>query len=169
MYNDFIIVGPENDPAKIKGMTSAVDAFTAIANAEALYFNRGDKSGTDAKEQTIWKAASITPSGDWYQVTGQGMGETLTIADQAGGYTLADRATYLSKKESLALALLVEGDQALFNQYHVITCAKATNFVGASNFLNWIIAANVQANIIAPFGAEKFGQPLFVPNAGQVE
>ena len=92
MYNDFIIVGPAADPAKIKGMTDAADAFTAIAAAEALFFSRGDDSGTHNKEMAIWKEAGITPAGDWYQTTGQGMGETLTIADQKSGYTLADRA-----------------------------------------------------------------------------
>ena len=89
---------------------------------------------------TIWKAAAIEPAGDWYQTTGQGMGETLTIADQKGGYTLTDRATYLSKKDSLKLEILVEGDKALFNQYHVITCTKATNMQGANDFMNWIIS-----------------------------
>ena len=169
MYNDFIIVGPADDPAKIKGMTDASDAFTAIAAAEALFFSRGDDSGTHAKEKTIWKEAGIEPAGDWYQTTGQGMGETLTIADQKGGYTLSDRATYLSKKDSLKLEILVEGDTALFNQYHVITCTKATNMQGANDFMNWIISPDAQQNVIAPFGVEEYGQPLFVPNAGQVE
>ena len=169
MYNDFIIVGPADDPAKIKGMTDAADAFTAIAAAEALFFSRGDDSGTHAKEKTIWKEAGIEPAGDWYQTTGQGMGETLTIADQKGGYTLSDRATYLSKKDSLKLEILVEGDKALFNQYHVITCTKATNMQGANDFMNWIISPDAQQNVIAPFGVEEYGQPLFVPNAGQVE
>ncbi|MCL4368099.1 MAG: substrate-binding domain-containing protein [Actinobacteria bacterium] len=169
MYNDFIIVGPPSDPAKIKGMTDAAAALTAIANAKALYYNRGDKSGTDAKEKTLWKAANITPSGDWYQVTGQGMGETLTIADQKGGYTLADRGTFLSKKGSLQLEILVEGDKALFNQYHVITCKNAKNVQGGNDFMNWIVSADAQQNIIAPFGKDKYGQGLFIPNAGQVE
>jgi tungstate transport system substrate-binding protein len=170
MYNDFIIVGPADDPAGIKGMTDASDALTKIAAAKALFYTRGDKSGTHSKELALWKEASITPEGDWYQTTGQGMGETLTVTDQKGGYTLADRATYLSKKDALTgLGVLVEGDKALFNQYHVITAKHGKNMQGANDFMNWIVASDAQQAVIAKFGAEKFGQPLFVPNAGQVE
>jgi tungstate transport system substrate-binding protein len=165
MYNDFIIVGPASDPAKIKGMKTAVEAFTAIAKAQAPYFTRGVNSGTDAKEAAIWKSANITPSGSWYQKTGQGMGETLTITDQKSGYTLSDRATYLAKKASLQLEVLVEGDKVLFNQYHVITCKGAKNAQGAKDFMTWIVSPNVQQNVIAPFGKDKFGRPLFIPNA----
>jgi tungstate transport system substrate-binding protein len=100
MYNDFIVVGPSADAAKIKGMTDASDAFSKIANAKALFYSRGDDSGTHNKEKAIWMEAAITPEGDWYQVTGQGMGETLTIADQKAGYTLSDRGTYLAKKDA---------------------------------------------------------------------
>jgi tungstate transport system substrate-binding protein len=169
MYNDFIVVGPAADPAKIKGMTDAAGAFAAIAKAQATFFSRGDDSGTNAKEKTLWKAANITPAGAWYQTTGQGMGETLTIADQKGGYTLTDRATYLSKKASLKLEILVEGDKALFNQYHVITVKAAKNVQGGVDFMGWITSDPVQKDLIATYGAEKFGQPLFVPNAGLVE
>ncbi len=166
MYNDFIIVGPAADPAGIKGMTVAADAFKKIADSKALFYSRGDKSGTNTKELAIWKTAAITPTGDWYQTTGQGMGETLTIADQKAGYTLADRATWLAKKDALTgLALLVEGDKALFNQYHVITCKAAKNTQGANDFMNWVVSADVQQNIIAKFGVDKFGMALFVPNA----
>ncbi|MBC7293877.1 MAG: substrate-binding domain-containing protein, partial [Thermoleophilia bacterium] len=125
MYNDFIIVGPPDDPAGIKGMKSAAQAFAAIAQAKATFYSRGDNSGTHSKEKAVWKAAGISPAGSWYKTTGQGMGETLTIADQTGGYTLTDRGTYLSRKDSLGLQVLVEGDKALFNQYHVITVKKA--------------------------------------------
>jgi tungstate transport system substrate-binding protein len=167
MYNDFIIVGPAADPAVIKGMTVAADVFKKIADAKSLFYGRGDKSGTSTKELAIWKAASITPAGDWYQTTGQGMGETLTIADQKGGYTLVDRATWLAKKDSLkGLALLVEGDKALFNQYHVITCKAAKNAQGANDFMNWVVSADVQQSVIATFGVDKYGMALFVPNAG---
>lgn len=168
MYNDFIIVGPAEDPAKIRGTTDASDAFTAIAAAEALFFSRGDDSGTHNKEKAVWKEAGITPEGDWYQTTGQGMGETLTITDQKSGNTLADRGTYLSKKDTLSLEILVEGDKALFNQYHVITVKDAKNPQGGTDFLNWIISPPAQ-ELIGTFGIEEFGQPLFVPNAGQVE
>jgi tungstate transport system substrate-binding protein len=169
MYNDFIVVGPAADPAKIKGMTDAAGAFAAIAKAQATFFSRGDDSGTNAKEKTLWKAANIAPTGAWYQTTGQGMGETLTITDQKNGYTLADRATYLSKKASLKLEILVQGDKALFNQYHVITVKAAKNVQGGVDFMNWITSDPVQKDLIATYGAEKFGQPLFVPNAGLVE
>lgn len=169
MYNDFVIVGPVSDPAGIKGMTDAAAAFAAIAEAKALFFTRGDQSGTHTKELSIWKAAGLEPQGDWYKSTGQGMGATLTIADQASGYTLADRATYLSKKDSLGLEVLVEGDEVLFNQYHVITVENAQNPEGAEDFMNWIVSDEAQQKLIATFGVEKFGQPLFVPNAGQVE
>jgi tungstate transport system substrate-binding protein len=170
MYNDFIIVGPPADPAGIKGLTVATDAFKKIADAKALFYSRGDKSGTNTKELAIWKAAGITPSGDWYQTTGQGMGETLTICDQKGGYTLADRGTWLARKDGLSgLTLLVEGDKALFNQYHVITCKGAKNVQGANDFMDWIVSADVQQNIIGKFGVDKYGQQLFVPNAGTAQ
>jgi tungstate transport system substrate-binding protein len=154
-----------NDPAKIKGMTSAADAFAAIAKAKALFYTRGDNSGTYTKELSIWKSAKITPSGTWYQKTGQGMGETLTISDQKSGYTLSDRATYLSKKSSLKLEILVQGDTDLFNQYHVITCKKAKNVQGGNDFMNWIVSPTVQNGIIASFGKDTYGQALFTPNA----
>jgi tungstate transport system substrate-binding protein len=166
MYNDFIIVGPPADPAGIKGMTSAADAFKKIADTKSTFYTRGDASGTNAKELTIWKAAGITPSGDWYVKTGQGMGETLTVTDQKGGYTLTDRATYLAKKASLPnTVVLVEGDTALFNQYHVITVKGAKNAQGATDFYNWIITPPVQKDIIGTYGVEKYGQALFIPNA----
>jgi tungstate transport system substrate-binding protein len=169
MYNDFIIVGPASDPAKIKGLTSATEAFAKIAAAKALFYTRGDASGTNAAELALWKAARIIPTGSWYVKTGQGMGQTLTITDQKNGYTLSDRATYLADKGSLKLEILVEGDKALFNQYHVITCKNAKNLQGANDFMNWIVSADVQKNIIGTYGVDKYGQQLFVPNAGQVK
>jgi len=166
MYNDFVIVGPAADPAAIKGMTDAAGAFKKIADSKSLFYSRGDQSGTNTKELAIWKSATITPAGDWYQTTGQGMGETLTIADQKSGYTLTDRATWLAKKDALKnLALLVEGDKALFNQYHVITCKAAKSVQGANDFMSWIVSPDVQQNVIATFGLDKYGQALFIPNA----
>ncbi|OFW62322.1 MAG: hypothetical protein A2Y74_01890, partial [Actinobacteria bacterium RBG_13_63_9] len=155
MYNDFIIVGPADDPAGISGMTDAAVAFAAIAEAEAKFFSRGDDSGTNTKELAIWEKAAITPEGDWYLTTGQGMGDTLTVADQEAGYTLSDRATYLTKKDSLALEILAEGDTILFNQYHVITVKDAVNAQGAADFMEWIVSDSVQQNLIAPFGVEE--------------
>jgi tungstate transport system substrate-binding protein len=164
MYNDFVIVGPPSDPAGIKGLASASEAFTKIASTESLFFSRGDNSGTNAKELTVWRAAGIEPAGDWYQATGQGMGDTLKIASEKLGYTLADRATYLSAREGLDLDILVEGDEALFNQYGVIVVKGAVNEQGATDFMIWITSDEAQ-ELIGKFGVDKFGQALFTPNA----
>ncbi len=169
MYNDFIIVGPESDPAGIKGMTSAVDAFKKIAETKSQFLSRGDKSGTNTKELAIWKAAGITPEGEWYNSTGQGMGELLTMADETQGYTLSDRATYLARtKEGLNLNILVEGDKILLNPYGVIAVdpKKNPNIQGelATKFIDWIISVPVQEKI-AEFGKADFGQSLFVPDS----
>ncbi|GAB4257916.1 MAG: substrate-binding domain-containing protein [Thermoleophilia bacterium] len=164
MYNDFIIVGPAADPAKIKGMTRAKDAFAAIARAQAPFVSRGDDSGTHKMEQAIWKAAGIAPAGAWYQSAGQGMGEVLQIAGEKQAYTLTDRGTYLSLKNGLDLQVLVEGDEALFNQYGVIPVTGARNAQGARDFADWITGPAGQA-VIKDYGVEKYGQPLFVPNA----
>ena len=121
MHNDFVIVGPAADPAKIKGMKSSAEALKMIAKANALFVSRGDNSGTHAKEKTLWKKADVNPEGQkWYQETGLGMGQTLNVAAEKKGYTLADRGTYLSLKKNLGLDILVEGDAALLNIYHVI-------------------------------------------------
>jgi tungstate transport system substrate-binding protein len=165
MYNDFVVVGPDADPAGIKGMTSAAAAFKKIAASGATFVSRGDESGTHAKEKTVWAAAAIEPTGSWYESAGQGMGEVLRISSEKGAHTLADRATYLSLKESLDLAILVEGDEALFNQYGVIPVTDAGNAQGATAFADWIVSRPAQ-ELIGRFGAEEFGEPLFAPNAG---
>jgi tungstate transport system substrate-binding protein len=169
MYNDFVIVGPESDPAGIKGMTSAADAFKAIADKKATFISRGDKSGTNTKELEIWKAASITPSGDWYVSAGQGMGEVLTMAQEKDAYTLSDRATYLARTQSgLTLKILVEGDKALFNPYGVIAVnpnkGPQINSDLAGKFVDWIVSLPTQEKI-GQFGVDKFGAPLFTPNS----
>jgi tungstate transport system substrate-binding protein len=164
MYNDFIVVGPEGDPAAVSGMTDASDAFTKIAEAEALFISRGDESGTHKKELTIWKEAGIEPTGAWYESIGQGMGEALRITSEKQGYTLSDRATFLNLESGLDLLILVEGDEALFNQYGVIPVTDATNIQGANDFADWITGSEGQG-IIETYGVEKYGQPLFVPNA----
>ncbi|HZK49716.1 MAG TPA: substrate-binding domain-containing protein [Thermoleophilia bacterium] len=165
MYNDFVLVGPESDPAGVKGMTDAASAFAKVAAAKARFISRGDKSGTNTKELGIWKAAAIEPAGDWYESIGQGMGEALRISSERQGYTLSDRATFLNLKDTLELVVLVEGDKAMFNQYGVIPVTDATNAQGAQDFADWITSAEGQA-VIKGYGVEKFGQPLFVPNAG---
>jgi tungstate transport system substrate-binding protein len=174
MHNDFIIVGPAADPAGIKGM-SAADSFKAIAAAEAPCVARADKSGTSTKELGIWKAAELDPATTnpaWYIETGQGMGASLTIASEKGAYTLTDRATYLANKDKLQLDILAEGEKALLNIYHVITvnpekCAK-NNYDGAVVFKDFMVSPATQ-EVIGQFGVEKFGQPLFTPDAGKDE
>jgi tungstate transport system substrate-binding protein len=169
MYNDFVIVGPESDPAKISGMTSATEAFKAIAAAQAAFVSRGDDSGTHSKEKAIWKSAEIEPQGDWYISAGQGMGAVLTMADEKQAYTLSDRATYLAMtKEELGSKLLVEGDKALFNPYGVIAVDPAIspkiNNALANQFIDWLTSLPVQEKI-SQYGVEEFGQSLFTPSA----
>jgi len=170
MHNDFIIVGPADDPAGIKDATNAGDAFKKIATAEALFLSRGDQSGTNTKELSLWTSAGIQPSGTWYQETGQGMGATLNVASDKQGYTLSDRGTYLAQKANLDLELLVEGDKALFNQYHVIVVDPKkhsnVNAEGARAFASFITSPTVQATI-AQFGVKQYGQALFISDAGK--
>jgi len=165
MYNDFIIVGPAADPAAIKGMAVAADAFLKIKGAGAPFISRGDNSGTHTKEMSIWKAAGeTTPTAGWYQSAGQGMGDVLTMASEQGAYTMSDRATYLAMADQLALEIVVEGDAALFNQYGVIPVAGAANPEGAQAFMEWILADDGGQAVIKEFGAEKYGEPLFIGN-----
>ncbi len=172
MHNDFVVVGPSTDPAGIKGSATSVEAFTKIANANAIFVSRADDSGTNAKELGIWKSANITPEGDWYVETGQGMLATLTIASEQGGYSLTDRATYLANKDKLQLEILMEGDAALLNIYHVIVVNPANctgvNNTGAIAFADYVVSSGAQ-KLIGGFGVEKFGAPLFTPDAGKDE
>jgi tungstate transport system substrate-binding protein len=172
MHNDFIIVGPEDDPAGIKGMTAA-DGLAAIYEKGATFVSRGDDSGTHKAELALWKKANLDPAGQsWYEQSGQGMGATLTIANQTGAYTLADRGTYLAQKENLELAVLVEGDPVLFNIYHVMQVNPEkfdlVNGPGGEAFVEFMVSDATQA-IIKDFGVDKFGQPLFIPDAGKDE
>ncbi|WP_345318267.1 substrate-binding domain-containing protein [Candidatus Villigracilis proximus] len=173
MHNDFIIVGPAADPAGIKGMTSAKEAFTAIFNAGAQFITRGDDSGTHKKELALWKSAELDPAGkEWYVETGQGMGASMTVASEKGAYILTDRATYLANKDNYQLEILVEGDNKLLNVYHVITVNAekwtAANYEGALAFANFMIDPETQA-VIGEFGLEEFGQPLFYPDADKTD
>ncbi len=173
MHNDFIVVGPAEDPAKIKGLKSSQEAFKKVASAMALFVSRGDNSGTDAKEKAIWKATGIKPEGDkWYQQTGLGMGQTLNVAAEKKGYTLADRGTYLAMKKNLNLGILVEGDSILLNIYHVIEVDPAkwpkVNVPGAKAFSDFMVSKETQ-DMIKTFGVDKFGSPLFFPDAGRKE
>ena len=171
MHNDFIIVGPKTDPAGIKGSKSSVEAFKKIAAANAVFMSRGDNSGTHSKEKAIWKAAGINQEGQkWYQQTGLGMGQTLSIAAEKKTYTLADRGTYLALKKNLGLDILAQGDAVLLNIYHVIEVNPAkwpkVNAMGAKAFADFMVSKQVQ-KIIKTFGVDKFGSPLFFPDAGK--
>jgi len=173
MHNDYIIVGPPNDPAKIKGMKKAAETFKNLAGTASLFVSRGDNSGTNAKEKEIWAAAEINPVGQkWYQETGLGMGQTLGVAAEKKTYTLADRGTYLALKKNLGLDILVEGDGILLNIYHVIEVNPKkwpkVNFAGAKAFGDFMISKDTQ-DIIKTFGVDKYGSPLFFPDAGKKE
>ena len=169
MHNDYIIAGPGKDPAGIKGMKSTVEAFKKIAARKSLFMSRGDNSGTNAKEKAIWKAAGIDPEKEkWYQQTGLGMGQTLNVASEKGAYTLADRGTYLALKKMLGLDIMAEGDAILLNIYHVIEINPAkwpkVNAAGAKAFADFMVSKEVQ-DIVKVFGADKYGSPLFFPDA----
>jgi tungstate transport system substrate-binding protein len=169
MYNDFVIVGPETDPAGIKGMADAAEAFETIAEAQVTFISRGDDSGTHTKEKSIWTAAAIEPSGDWYVSSGLGMGEVLTMADEQQAYTLSDRATYLARTlEGTDLVILVEGDPILFNPYGVIAVNpdKGPHIKAelANTFIDWLVSVPTQEKI-GQFGVAEFGAPLFTPDS----
>jgi tungstate transport system substrate-binding protein len=173
MHNDYIVVGPAEDPAKIKGMKPTTEVFKKIAAAGALFLSRADNSGTNSKEKAIWKAAGINPEGQkWYQQTGLGMGQTLNVTAEKRGYTLADRGTYLALKKNLRLDILMEGDAILLNIYHVIEVNPAkwpkVNQAGAKAFADFMVSKEVQ-EIVKTFGVDKFGSPLFFPDAGKKE
>ncbi len=171
MHNDFILVGPPADPAAIKGAKTAGEAYKKIAAANAIYLSRGDNSGTHSKEKALLKTAGIAAEGQtWYQQTGLGMGQTLSVAAEKKGYTLADRGTYLSLRKNLGLDILVEGEPGLLNIYHVIDVNQAkfpkVNAVGGKAFADFVLAPATQ-KVIATFGVEKYGAPLFFPDAGK--
>jgi len=171
MHNDFVIVGPAENPARISDTHAAQEAFARIAAAGALFLSRGDNSGTHAKERAIWREAGINPEGRrWYQQTGLGMGQTLGIASEKRGYTLADRGTVLALKKNLNLAMLCRGDRSLMNIYHVIEINREkfpkVNATGAKAFADFMISSEAQ-KIIRSFGVAQFGEPLFFPDAAQ--
>ena len=169
MYNDFVIVGPPDDPGGIQDMTAAAAAFKQIADTQSLFVSRGDESGTHTKEKAIWSAAGIEPSGDWYISAGQGMGAVLTMANEQQTYTLSDRATYLARTlEGIDLRIMVEGDPILFNPYGVIAVnpekSPEINAELANTFIDWLVSLPVQEKI-SQFGVEEFGSPLFTPDS----
>ncbi len=174
MHNDFIIVGPANDPAQIKALKSAVEAFKQIAADKATFVSRGDDSGTNKAELALWKSAGIAPArtDTWYLQTGQGMADSMRVASEKGGYCLTDRATYLAQQATLQLDILLEGDAALLNIYHVITVNPdkwpLVNKDGASAFADFMVSSETQS-LIGSFGVDQYGQQLFVPDAGKNE
>ena len=168
MHNDFIIVGPAVDPAKIKGKTAA-DAYKAIDASGAVFVSRGDDSGTHKKELSLWKDANVVLTGKtWYQESGQGMGATLLMASEKAGYTMTDRATYLAQKANVKLEILSEGDKPLLNIYHVMQVNpekfSKVNAAGAKAFVEFMIAPETQ-KVIGEFGKDKYGASLFFPDA----
>ena len=172
MYNDFVIIGPADDPAKIKGLTDAVLAMRKIAASQSRFVSRGDKSGTNILELALWKQAGVEPKGAWYIESGQGMGQTLGIADDRRAYTLTDRATYLAFSKRVNLPILVEKDRPLLNIYSVMEVNPANgprvNTTGGKAFAEFILAPETQG-VIKTFGVAKYGQPLFVPIAGKTD
>ena len=173
MHNDFVIVGPPSDPAGISGTSDAAAALTAIADSGSIFVSRGDDSGTNKKELSLWAKAGIDPSGQtWYQESGQGMGATLTITSEKQAYTLTDRATYLATQANLELDIFTQGDPLLLNIYHVMQVnpdkSDLINGPGGAAFVDFMIDPATQA-VIKDFGVDKYGQPLFFPDATKTE
>ena len=172
MHNDFVIIGPADDPARIKGMKKAADAMKAIASTGSRFVSRGDNSGTHVLEKSLWKLSGVEPRGAWYIEAGQGMGATLGIADDRKAYTLTDRGTYLAFQKRVRLPILVEGDTPLLNIYSVMRVNPSNgpriNSAGGAAFAEFVLSPETQA-VIKTFGVEKYGQPLFVPVAGANE
>jgi tungstate transport system substrate-binding protein len=177
MYNDFIIVGPTDDPAGIQGMELASDALNAIAAAESTFASRGDDSGTHSMERSLWEAAGLPsdPGGDWYDSLGQGMGDTLRYANETSAYTITDRGTFLSQQDSLPnLAIMVGGssidgnaDLSLYNPYGVIPVNPDKGNINddlAQDFVEWLTSVETQS-VIAEYGIDTYGQPLFYPDS----
>ncbi len=170
MYNDFVIVGPEEDPAKLKEAKTAAEAFKKIADVQAQFISRGDDSGTHKKEKAMWAEVEFAPAGEWYKEAGQGMGAVLTIANEEQAYTLTDRGTYLSYMNKLDLKILNEGDPALYNPYGIIAVNPDkfphVNYRKAMALIEWLTSLEGQ-DIIREFGKDTFGQPLFYPLASE--
>lgn len=169
MYNDYILVGPGEDPLGLKesNPNNILEGLKAISAEGAVFVSRGDDSGTHKKELAIWKEAGIEPAGEWYLSAGAGMGDVLKIASEKQGYTISDRATYLAQKDNLDLDIIIEGDENLFNQYGIIPVNpnknENINNPGAMEFMNWMTSEKGQS-LIKEFGVEEYGQPLFIPN-----
>jgi tungstate transport system substrate-binding protein len=164
MHNDFIIIGPAADPAEVRRASSAAGALKQIARAWASFVSRGDNSGTHKNERILWRKARLAPQGSWYIESGQGMGATLRIASEKNAYALTDRSTYLNLHKTLTSEILFEGDPSLLNKYSVMlvnpTRHPRVNPKGAKSFHAWVLS-NEARNLIAGYGKDRFGQPLF--------
>jgi tungstate transport system substrate-binding protein len=171
MYNDFVIIGPEDDPARIKGLPAA-EALKRVAASQSRFVSRGDKSGTHVLEQALWKQAGVEPAAPWYVESGQGMGATLGIANDRRAYALTDRGTWLAFQKRVSLPILVERDRPLLNVYSVMEVNPANgprvNAAGGKAFADFMLSPETQA-VIKAFGVDKYGQALFVPVAGKKE
>jgi tungstate transport system substrate-binding protein len=169
MYNDFVLIGPASDPAKVKGL-KVTGALKRVAERQSRFVSRGDKSGTHLLEQSLWTRAGVEPAGAWYIESGQGMGATLGIANDRRAYALADRGTWLAFQKRVDLPILLEGDKLLLNVYSVMEVNPANgprvNAAGGKAFAEFMLSPEVQG-VIKTFGVDKFGQPLFVPIAGK--
>ena len=179
MHNDFLVVGPAADPAGLRGLSDAVAALRRLAAQRATFISRGDQSGTHQRELLLWKTAGVNPpspspspsaASGWYVESGQGMAATLQMADQKRAYTITDRATYLAWRDKIQLVPEVEGDSLLYNVYHVMEVnpnnAPRVNTAGAKALADFLVAPATQA-LIGEFGKSRFGQSLFVPDAGK--
>jgi tungstate transport system substrate-binding protein len=172
MHNDFIIVGPKEDSAQIRNGKKASDVLRKVSETKSTFVSRGDSSGTHQLERRLWKEGGLDPSGGWYLQSGQGMGQTLAIATEKRAYTLTDRGTYLALKKRLALDILVERDSSLLNIYSVMEVNPAkfpkVNAEGGKAFADFMVSPAAQ-EVMKIFGVEKFGEPLFYPDAGKRE
>jgi tungstate transport system substrate-binding protein len=174
MHNDFVVVGPDDDPAVIRGLPAAGDALARISATSQQFISRGDNSGTHQVELALWRQAGVTPTGgSWYMESGTGMGQTLAIANQKRAYTIADRATWLAQRNHLQLRIVVDGDPALLNVYHAMPVNPAkfaglVNGLGGKAFADFLVAARTQ-EIISAFGHQEYGEALFVGDAGKSE
>lgn len=170
MYNDFVIIGPKKDEDKVitEASNNVIKAFEIIREGNNTFISRGDDSGTHKKEVQFWNEIGIEPKGNWYVSAGKGMGDVIQMTNELLGYTMSDRATFLSMKDDIDLNIVVEGDSKLFNQYGIIAVNPDKNDYinneGALRFIDWILSKDTQ-NLISEFGVEEYGEPLFIPNA----
>ncbi|MEX0718264.1 MAG: substrate-binding domain-containing protein [Planctomycetaceae bacterium] len=167
MHNDFVLVGPRSDPARVRETRSTTEAFARIADSRSPFVSRGDESGTHSKERSIWGETGIVPEGDWSIEAGSGMAQTLRLASEKEAYTLADRGTFLAQRERLDLEITLQGDPALRNRYAVIVVNPRqrphVDIEAARRFADFLLAPDTQSTI-GRFGVERFGEPLFFPH-----